>query len=130
MHEFSICQQIISQVETLVDEHHAINASRIQLRIGPLSGIDVRLLKQAFRFACAATVAEAAELDIEECPIIVKCKQCGATSQFVSAAHLVCSHCGDINTQLISGDEMLLVAVDLNHSNVTTADGIKESGHV
>ena len=112
MHELSICQEIIIQVNEIAFQNQASAIESITLRIGPLSGVEAPLLKQAFPFAAAQTVAENAELIIEELPVVIHCKQCGSKSNVVPNK-LICSQCGDYHTQLISGDEMLLASVEL-----------------
>lgn len=116
MHELSICQEIILQVNDIAFQNQASSIESITLQVGPLSGVEAPLLKQAFSFAAAQTVAENAELIIEELPVVVECKQCGAHSNVV-ANKLICGQCGDYHTQLISGDEMLLASVELTREN-------------
>jgi len=112
MHEFSICRQIIIQVNDIALQNQASTIENITLKIGPLSGIEAPLLKQAFPFAASKTIAENAELIIEIQPVVVQCKQCDSKSYSVPNK-LVCSQCGCFQTKLLSGDEMLLASVDL-----------------
>jgi len=111
MHELSLCQALISQVEGVAHEHQAQAVTRILLRVGPLSGAEPALLQQAFPLAAAGTLAAGAELAIEKVPIKVRCQQCGAESE-ATANRLLCASCGDYHTQLISGDEMLLQSLE------------------
>jgi hydrogenase nickel incorporation protein HypA/HybF len=112
MHELSICQALIGQVENIARQHQATSVTAVIIRIGPLSGVEPELLAQAFPLASAGTVAAASRLVIESLPIRVRCKRCGAESA-ASANKLVCGKCGDWQTQLLSGDEMLLASVEL-----------------
>jgi hydrogenase nickel incorporation protein HypA/HybF len=112
MHELSVCQALLGQVEALAHAHHARGVSRITLRIGPLAGVEPALLQQAYPIARAGTAAHAAELIIERLPVRVRCEHCGAESE-VPANRLSCSACGDWQTQLIGGDELLLASVEL-----------------
>jgi hydrogenase nickel incorporation protein HypA/HybF len=113
MHELSICQQMINQVNEIALQHQASAIQSITLQIGPLSGIESSLLIQAFPFAAAQTMAENAELIIEELPVIIQCNQCGSKTSTMPNK-LVCSQCGDHHTQLLSGDEMLLANVEIS----------------
>ncbi|WP_303901523.1 hydrogenase maturation nickel metallochaperone HypA/HybF [Thiohalomonas denitrificans] len=113
MHEFSICQGMLGQVTNIVREHGAESVSHIRVRIGPLSGVEPRLLKEAFTIARAGGVAAEAELLIEELSVRVHCSQCGADSD-ATPNRLLCADCGNWQTQLISGDELLLASVELN----------------
>jgi len=113
MHELSVCQSIIDQVTRVAEQHRGTCVEKIYLQVGPLSGIEPRLLQSAFPLARANSVASHAELIINTLPIRVVCRNCGAESQ-VSANKLVCGSCGDWQTQLISGDELLLERVELH----------------
>ena len=112
MHELSVCNALIEQVQAVASDHNAVQVHKIVLRIGPLSGIEAKLLKHAYPLAAAGTIAENASLVIESLPVKVKCSQCGAESD-VQANRLLCSACGDFRTNLISGDEMLLASVEI-----------------
>jgi hydrogenase nickel incorporation protein HypA/HybF len=112
MHELSVCQALIEQVQDIARANGAAAVSRVVLRIGPLSGVEPQLLAQAFPLARAGTVAAAAELEIENLPVRVKCEQCGAETD-ASANRLLCGRCGDWHTRLLSGDELLLASVEL-----------------
>ncbi len=112
MHELSLCRQMIHQVEAIAARHQANGVAAVDVRIGPLSGVEPHLLEQAFPFACAGSIAEGAELRLELTGVRVRCGNC-ATESAVSTSDLTCPACGDWHTQLISGDEMLLVSVEL-----------------
>ncbi len=118
MHELSICQSLLDQVEQLAHQHQAQQVVKIVLHIGPLSGVEAPLLQHAYPLAAAGTVAEHAVLEIHTLPIKVHCKSCGQDSE-ASANRLLCAHCGDWHTQLISGDEMLLASLELDQKEDT-----------
>jgi hydrogenase nickel incorporation protein HypA/HybF len=112
MHELSVCQALISQVEDIAQQHQAEGIRRIIVHIGPLSGVEPELLMQAFPLASAGTVAQDSQLIIERSPIRVYCERCGADTD-AELNKLVCGACGDWHTKLLSGDEMLLASVEL-----------------
>lgn len=120
MHELSVCQSMLNQVDHIAREHQADCVTKITLLIGPLSGIEPTLLQQAFPLASAGTVAEQASLIIESLPIRVTCQQCGQESE-VTINKLTCQHCGDYQTRVISGDEMLLANLELSSAAVAEA---------
>ena len=58
MHELSVCLALLDQVQSIAREHAATGVERILLQVGPLSGIEPPLLKNAYPLAAAGTVAE------------------------------------------------------------------------
>ena len=80
MHELSLCQGLMRQVDQVARENEATAVERILLRVGGLSGVESPLLKQAFQIARMGTLAEEAELEIEEGPVVVKGSECGGSS--------------------------------------------------
>ena len=118
MHELAVCQGLINEVERLAQEHRASRIDSIVLSIGPLSGIEPHLLKQAFSIARLETVAENAELEIETGPVIVECRSCGASGE-VLPNRLLCPSCGDWQVNMKQGDELLLLRLEV--SDITEA---------
>lgn len=115
MHELSICQALIRQVEKIAVENQAIAVERILLRVGGLSGVEPPLLERAFEIARCGTVASEAELDIEEGPVVVKCQDCGG-SGVVPVNQLICQYCGEWRVNVTEGEELLLLSVEIEKS--------------
>lgn len=112
MHELSICQALLDQVERIAQEHGASRVERILLQVGPLSGVEPLLLQHAYPLAAAGTVAEHATLVIEPAPVRVRCSDCGSECD-AAPNRLLCAACGGWRTRLISGDQMLLAKLEL-----------------
>ena len=112
MHELAICQSLMDQVENIALERNAQMVTTIVVGVGALSGVEAQLLRNAYSVACAGTVAEHAELVIEALPVRVSCSKCGSESD-VLPNKLICKKCGDWQTTLISGDELMLMSVEL-----------------
>ena len=117
MHEMSICQGLMDQVERIAQEKGASCVDSIVLSIGPLSGVEPDLLNRAYEAARLKTVAENADLRIETGPIVVECRSCGASGE-VGVNRLLCPSCGDWKVDLVQGDELLLMRLEL--SGITT----------
>ncbi|MFP5506673.1 MAG: hydrogenase maturation nickel metallochaperone HypA [Gammaproteobacteria bacterium] len=112
MHELSVCQALVRELDALGRREQARRITRVVVRIGPLSGVEPQLLRQAYPLASAGTVAADAELILENLPVRVHCDSCGAESE-AAVNRLVCGVCGDYRTRLLSGDEMLLAHVEI-----------------
>ena len=120
MHELAICQSLMDQVEAIALERNALSVTSIVIGIGPLSGVEAQLLQNAYPVASAGTIAEDAELVIQQLPIKVRCTQCDTESDALPNK-LICKQCGDWRTTLVSGDELLLVSVELERVREPTA---------
>lgn len=112
MHELSICQALVDQLEGIAAQHPGKQVADVYLGIGPLSGVVPQLLSDAFSVARAGSCASTATLHIHESEIIIRCLSCGKQSP-AKANRLLCSHCGEWRTDLVSGDELLLERVEL-----------------
>jgi hydrogenase nickel incorporation protein HypA/HybF len=113
MHELSVCQGLLRQVEQVAAQHQANGVAKIVLRVGGLSGVEPPLLERAFEVARMGTLAERAELVIESGPVVVKCRQCGGSCA-VPVNRLLCTDCGDWRVQVVEGEELLLLSVELD----------------
>ncbi|MCB1918385.1 MAG: hydrogenase maturation nickel metallochaperone HypA [Candidatus Competibacteraceae bacterium] len=112
MHELSLCQNIIDQLTDLAKLHDAVAVARIEVRVGALSGVEAQLLRNAFTLIQAGTIAETAELITEETAPRVTCRTCGAESETLPN-NLSCPVCGNLDTKLIDGYELILARVEL-----------------
>ena len=114
MHELSVCLSLMQQIDAIVRERNAARVTRITLDVGPLSGVEPELLRNAYPLATAGTPAEHAELVMQTADVIVCCSQCNCETT-VAPNKLLCGSCGDFRTRLVSGDELTLLRVELEH---------------
>ncbi|MGB5257359.1 MAG: hydrogenase maturation nickel metallochaperone HypA [Woeseiaceae bacterium] len=112
MHELSVCLSLMQQIDSIVRDRNAARVTKITLDVGPLSGVEPELLRNAYPLAAAGTSAEGAELVMQTGDVVVHCSQCGSEST-VAPNKLLCASCGDFRTRLVSGDELTLLRVEL-----------------
>jgi hydrogenase nickel incorporation protein HypA/HybF len=112
MHELAVCQALLAEVDAIAQQN-AAQVTAIRIAIGPLSGVEPHLLQQAYSLARAGTAANDAMLVIEEPPVRVRCRSCGAETNALPN-RLICGDCGDWHTELTSGDELTLLRVEMN----------------
>lgn len=117
MHELSICEELMQQVTAIAEANHAVKVVRIIVKIGPLAGIEAKLLESAFTISRAGTLAQSAELLTERLPIRMLCHSCGTEFE-TEINNLICQNCGDFKTQLLSGDELILARVELEQASI------------
>ncbi|MFQ5547381.1 MAG: hydrogenase maturation nickel metallochaperone HypA [Woeseia sp.] len=120
MHELAICQALVDQVSAVAAAQRAGAVTDIYVRVGPLSGIEHPLMRNAFPVAASGTIAGDAELHLDRTPVRVRCLECGAETE-ASVNRLTCGRCTNWRTELISGDELLLERVILE-TNSTSED--------
>ena len=113
MHEMSICQGLMDQVERIAAEQNASRVDSIVLSIGPLAGVEPDLLTRAYEVARLNTVAEHAELEIETGPVVVECRSCGAKGE-AEVNRLLCPSCNNWQVNLVQGDELLLLKLEVS----------------
>jgi hydrogenase nickel incorporation protein HypA/HybF len=111
MHELSVCLSLLGQLQGIAAEQRAKRIIRIELGVGPLSGVEPDLLRNAWPIASAGTLADDTDLVIEETGVVVRCRSCDAETA-AKPNRLICGQCGDFQTELVSGDEMILQRVE------------------
>jgi hydrogenase nickel incorporation protein HypA/HybF len=112
MHELSIALSLLD----LVEEEAARRGCRvatIHLRLGPLSGVVREALAGAYEMAREGTSMAGTELVIESVPVVVSCPACAAERSPVSAFEMRCSVCGTPTPQVLGGQELEVVALEI-----------------
>jgi hydrogenase nickel incorporation protein HypA/HybF len=113
MHELSICQQLLSQVERIALEHGATAVDRVVVSVGPLSGVEPQLLERAFGVARAGTLAQQAVLEVSSGAVRIRCRSCGV-EQTARPNRLLCDACGGWRIEVLEGTQLVLMTVELS----------------
>jgi hydrogenase nickel incorporation protein HypA/HybF len=119
MHELAVCQALIEQVARVARDNGGRRIVSITVAVGPLAGVEPKLLEHAYPLAAAGTVAEHAELIVETVPVRVRCRTCRAETE-AAPNRLLCADCHDWQVTVIAGEEMLLQRVEIE----TAADPV------
>jgi len=112
MHELSIAQALVEQIEQVVVAEGATRATKVMIAVGALSGADPEALRAAFPLVAEGTAAEGAELIVEQVAARVHCSACGGES-VVDAWSLGCAVCASREVELVSGRELHIQSVEL-----------------
>jgi hydrogenase nickel incorporation protein HypA/HybF len=112
MHELSVCRNIVNQALDVARQYNAHGIKTINVTMGPLCTVDTHHLQETFAYACAGTLADKANLIVNKLPMKVHCLDCSTESD-VMPDQLICSQCGSLHIQLLSGAEMLLSNIEL-----------------
>jgi len=112
MHELSIVTSLFEVLEEKARENKAAKVVGVKLKLGKLAGVVPELLRTAFDTYKQGTIAAEATLEIEEVPLKLRCRKCGAVierDEFV----LVCPSCGSTELEILEGMDLLLDKLDL-----------------
>lgn len=112
MHEVSVMQSALDTALTLAQQEGAKTIQRVTLRVGELSGVVPDALRFAFDVVTRDTMAEGAELKIEEVPAACYCAACRREFAFADAG-CCCPDCGRISRDIRRGRELSLAWMEV-----------------
>jgi hydrogenase nickel incorporation protein HypA/HybF len=121
LHELSLARGLVSQAQRIAEQHQARCIDEVVVRVGALSGVEADLLARAFLEARTGSLAERATLMVEERPLEIRCAACGWHGP-VDLSNMACVRCGGYNIDIVSGDELVLMRVELSQLVDTDAD--------
>jgi hydrogenase nickel incorporation protein HypA/HybF len=112
MHEYSIVQSLVDLIEENAKQNQATKVTKMEVKIGVLSGVEVQLLETAFNTFKEGTICEDAEFIINIQPVIVKCRKCGIENQ-LDKDEYICPNCKSGELEILDGEEMYLMSLEL-----------------
>jgi hydrogenase nickel incorporation protein HypA/HybF len=109
MHELSIAEAVVG-----IASRHAAGrkVSKVEVKVGHLRQVVPSALQFAFELLTNGTPLEGAELQIEDVPARGRCRECGGETE-MHAFPLQCSHCGGLNLEIETGEELLVDALEI-----------------
>jgi hydrogenase nickel incorporation protein HypA/HybF len=110
MHEYSLVQAMVEQVEAAARARSAVSVHRLDVRVGELAGVDVDLFKTAYLTFRERTICEGAELEVSVVPVRWACERCGRDIERGHA--LQCPVCRR-PARLVAGDELILDRIEM-----------------
>ena len=113
MHELAITQSLLQVALDKAEQVGAKNISRINLRIGRLSGYVPEAVELNFQMASAGTKAQGALLAIEWVPLACTCKRCG-NSYGAHGEDFSCPSCRAADFTITGGREMFIESMEVD----------------
>lgn len=111
MHEMGIAQSLVAILEEEMERHSARSLRSARLRVGRFAVVP-ELLAFAFETVTAGTRLEGAKLLIDVPPVVARCSPC--EKEFNVEGHdVTCPSCGSKETELLGGQELFLVEVEI-----------------
>ena len=109
MHELSLCQAILDKVQRHSDGRPV---TQVNVRIGHLRQVVPDALQFSWEMLTTSTELSDTELLIELVPARVECTACGAETK-LDLPILMCGTCGSFDVRLLSGEEFLVVSMEV-----------------
>ena len=112
MHEYSIVQALLSQCEEQAKAHDAKKITKVEVKIGVLSGVEPHLLEAAFNTFKEKTVCDGAEFVMRIQPVVIYCSEC--EKEFTLGEHdYNCPQCGGNLVKILDGEDMYLMRLEM-----------------
>lgn len=113
MHELGIASSILESVQKESERHPGVHISKVGVKIGELSGVDVEALQFGFECIVKDTDWEPLALEVEFIPRVQRCPKC--RNEFRMAGfNPQCPRCGESATQCISGEELDIAYMEVD----------------
>ncbi len=112
MHEYSIVDSLLQLAEEHAKKHNAKFVTKLEVKIGVLSGVEPDLLKTAFDTFKEGTMCENAEFIMKIQPVVVECNECGKKSELKKDEYL-CPYCNSPKLKILDGEDMYLMNLEL-----------------
>ncbi len=120
MHELSIADAI---VRIAAQHARGRRVLTVEVRVGHLRQVVPSALEFAFELVAQGTPVEGAVLQLETVAVQARCRACGAQSE-LDGFPLSCPRCGALDVQIVSGEELLVDALELEDEELMTTGGI------
>jgi len=112
VHEYSIVQALMEQVETLARENEAERVTKVVVKIGVMSGVEPHLLEIAFDTFKEKSICESAEFVLNIQPLRIHCQECNTQSELDEIAYC-CPQCESLRVEVVDGEDMFLMSLEM-----------------
>lgn len=108
MHEMSLAGGVLDLIENSAAREGFARVTRLRLRVGKLSGVEIESLRFALDAIAPGTCLEGAAIDIDEPPGEAWCMKCVRLTTLKNRGD-ACEHCGGFQLQATAGSELSVV---------------------
>ncbi len=112
MHEYSVVQALLDQIENIADKNEASEVNKVVVKIGVMSGIEAHLLEIAFNTFKEKTICDSAEFVMNIQPLKIRCNTCNIESE-LQKIHYCCQKCSSTDVEVIDGEDMFLMSLEM-----------------
>ena len=112
MHEIGLMQRMVEVALERAASAGAQHVQRVMVRVGAESGVVPDVITLAFDVATRGTIAEGAELQIEDVPIACFCASCALDFAPADELH-ECPRCHRLGAEVRRGREFELASLEI-----------------
>jgi hydrogenase nickel incorporation protein HypA/HybF len=113
MHEMSIIQNILDDVEQSLSKAEYSKVINIKIKVGEFIALDPSSLQFCYKALTNGTKFENTELLIEIIPLTGICNNCKQQIN-INNFLFVCGECASDNIEIISGQELILSEINVD----------------
>jgi hydrogenase nickel incorporation protein HypA/HybF len=111
MHELGLLERLVEMVQDEARRNNVTQVHRLRLKVGVMSGVVPDALRFAFDAVTPGTILAGATLEIEELPVVCRCRDCETVFQ-PEAPVYVCPQCESLHAELLQGEELTLESME------------------
>ncbi|MDX1808152.1 MAG: hydrogenase/urease nickel incorporation protein HypA [Sulfurospirillaceae bacterium] len=112
MHEYSIVSSLIEMCEEHAKKENATRITKVEVKIGKLSGVEPYLLESAFETFKEKSICDKAEFVMNIQDVVVYCHNC--EREFVLEKNeFFCPDCRSLDIKTIDGTDMYLMKIEM-----------------
>ena len=112
MHERSLVEALLNQVERLMREQRAARVRVVRVSAGEFSGVEPELLRIAFVDLVDDSAVSGARLELEEVTLEAQCEDCGEEFA-VERFRFQCPRCESRRIAIVRGEGLMLESVTM-----------------
>jgi hydrogenase nickel incorporation protein HypA/HybF len=112
MHEFSIVNALLEMCEKNARQNNASKITRVEVKIGKLSGVEAHFLETAFETFKEQTVCDQAEFVMHIQDVVIRCNHCSQEAT-LQEYELLCPVCQSTDVSIVDGEEMYLMRLEM-----------------
>lgn len=122
MHEMSIVESLLDAIRQELRERPAARLETVRVRVGALRQVVPEMLEFCYQAATADTPFAGSRLMLETVPASARCRPCSLEFA-VGDRWFECPRCGSTDADLVRGDELLLLSLELTEPQPVEAVG-------
>jgi hydrogenase nickel incorporation protein HypA/HybF len=113
MHEMGIAMQIVEiATASIPDKMDNVRVEKVNLKVGKLAAVVPQSLRFCFEIIARDTPLAGAKLNIEEMPVVARCRECDHTWN-ITGSIFTCEKCNSGLIDILSGRELDIESIEI-----------------